>query len=82
MFFSFFECLGILVLGRERSIGRSDGSTSLNMDIVLILFSEVSICICLSHIFIQFVKISLFKVVWSTLCGRLRQRGRERIFPV
>lgn len=49
------------MLGRERSIGRSDGSTSLNMDIVLILFSEDSICICLSHIFIQFVKIPLFK---------------------
>lgn len=30
------------MLGRDRSIGGSDGSTSLNLDIVLILFSEVS----------------------------------------
>lgn len=62
------------MLGRERSIGRSDGSTSLNLDTVLILFSEVSMCIHLSHISIQtFVNSSFFNwlgVLYVAAWGR------------
>ena len=47
-FFFLFRSLGILGIGRDRSIGRYDGSTSLKVDIVLILFSEVSRYICLT----------------------------------
>ncbi len=60
--FCCFFVLGKEVLGRERSIGRSDGSTSLNLDTVLILFSEVSICIRLSHISILTFKNSSFLI--------------------
>lgn len=49
--FFFRGCLGILVLGRERSSGRCDGSTSLNLDTVLILFTEVS------HVFVKVISL-------------------------
>jgi len=49
VFFS-FERLGRAMLGRDRSIGRSDGMTSLTLDFGLVYFSEVPICICLNCI--------------------------------
>ena len=45
--FSFPWSLRIVVLGRERSIGSSNGKTRLTLDIILFLFSESSIFICL-----------------------------------
>ena len=54
------DVLGTVGLGRKRSIGRCDGSTSLTLDIVLFLFAESSICICLTHFLIQFAKILHF----------------------
>ena len=48
VFFSFFGCLGRAMPGRDRFIGGSDELTSLNLDFVLVYFSEVPICICLS----------------------------------
>ena len=67
-------------LGRERSIGRYDGSTSLTLDIVFFLFAESSICICLNHFLTQFAKIPNF-IDMSYFGWSPRQRGRERIFP-
>ena len=49
VFFSFGR-LGRAMLGRDRSIGRSDGMTSLTLDFVLVCFSEVPICICLNYV--------------------------------
>ena len=67
-------------LGRKRSIGRCDGSTSLTLDIVLFLFAESSICIFLSHFLTQFAKLPHFIVmnyfVWSPRQRTVREFSR------
>lgn len=68
------------MVGRERSNGGSDGLTSLRLDIVLIYFLRypykyVPLMFCCD----DFRNLALFSKLGVLICGRLRQRGRERI---
>ena len=51
-------------------------------EFVLILFSEVSVCICFSHISIQTVKIPPFLIGLEYYMWSLGQGDHDRVFPV
>ena len=67
------------MLGRERSIGSSNGATRLTLDIILFLFAESSYIYLLKVITLQNVLNPSFQWYRSTMYSRLG-RGAVREF--
>lgn len=83
MFCLVFE-RGTEVLGRVRSSGRSDGSTSPTLDMFCDFISLRYPHVCISEFFQGQVQYSSYfgKTLECVTKGRREQRDRERLFPV
>lgn len=64
LFNCFIECSGRVLIGRDRSLGGSDGSTSLNVDMfdfIFLRFPYVSISVKLNRVLYLYIYSTLFR---------------------